>query len=150
MTFNHKIKMMYKSCSIVFKYSAICLVAISFLAHFQSCKEKKQEVAAKTTAEVQEDGDGFVSIFDSKTLSDWKGDPSYWRLENGNLVGEVMPQTLLKRNTFIIWQGGQPEDFELKLDFKITESGNSGVNYRSDLIDTIPNALRGYLDDRYM
>ncbi|MUH36454.1 DUF1080 domain-containing protein [Zobellia amurskyensis] len=129
------------------KLVAKSLFALTLLLCFQSCKEKKQENISEATVEDQEIGDGFVSIFDGKTLTDWKGDSTYWRVENGNLVGEVTPETLLKSNTFIIWQGGQPDDFELKLEFKIAESGNSGINYRSDLIDTIPNAMKGYQAD---
>ena len=60
---------------------------------------------------------GFVPIFDGKTLAGWEGDPTYWRVEEGSLVGEITPQTLIKSNTFIIWRGGRPKDFELKLDY---------------------------------
>ncbi|HRN54908.1 MAG TPA: hypothetical protein PLL71_00575 [Agriterribacter sp.] len=35
--------------------------------------------------------DGFEEIFDGKSLHSWEGDPVYWRVENGNLVGEVTP-----------------------------------------------------------
>ena len=127
-----------------YKLHILVLLAIVGL---QSCKEKKentpqQEVAAATT----EQG-GFVQIFDGKTLDNWEGDLNYWKVENGNLVGEVTPTTLLKNNTFIIWKGGQPADFELKLEFRIAEAGNSGINYRSEKIDTIPYALRGYQAD---
>ena len=45
----------------------------------------------------------FVQIFDGETLNNWEGDPTIWRAENGSLVGEVTPTTLLKENTFIIW-----------------------------------------------
>ena len=34
---------------------------------------------------------GFVPIFDGKTLKDWEGDPKYWRVEDGALVGEITP-----------------------------------------------------------
>ena len=91
--------------------------------------------------------DGYVSIFDGKTLNNWKGDPTYWRVEDGTLTGEITPSTLLKTNSFIIWQGGQPGDFELKGEFKITEAGNSGINYRSDQLTDVPFALRGYQAD---
>ena len=79
------------------------------------------------------DGDepGFNPIFDGKTLNGWEGDPKYWRVENGALVGEITPATVVKSNTFIIWRGGRPKDFELKLDYRITAAGNSGINYRS-------------------
>lgn len=87
---------------------------------------------------------GFVSIFDGKTLKGWEGDPTYWRVEKGNIVGEITPATLLKRNSFIIWQGGKPGDFELTLEFKITQAGNSGINYRSEELKDLPYALKGY------
>jgi hypothetical protein len=63
-----------------------------------------------------EDETGFEPIFDGKTLDGWEGDPKYWRVEDGCLVGEVTPETLLKQNTFIIWRKGNPKDFELKAD----------------------------------
>lgn len=87
---------------------------------------------------------GFVSIFDGKSLKGWDGDSKYWRVENGNIVGEITPTTLLKTNSFLIWQGGKPADFELVLEFKITEAGNSGINYRSEQLKDIPHALKGY------
>lgn len=98
------------------------------------------------TDNVSQEG-GFVPIFDGKTLAGWEGDTVYWKVENGSLVGEVTPATPLKRNTFIIWQGGQPSDFELKGEFRITAEGNSGINYRSTALDTIPFALSGYQAD---
>jgi hypothetical protein len=53
----------------------------------------------------------------------------------------------LKTNSFIIWKGGEPGDFELKGSFKITEKGNSGINYRSEQLTDVPNALKGYQAD---
>lgn len=126
---------------ITLKYTALLLASFILMA---ACKEEK--TTPKTTETAMETP-VFKKIFDGKTLNGWKGDPNYWRVENGNLVGEVTPETLLKTNTFIIWQEDQPDDFELKLEFKIAETGNSGINYRSDLIDSIPHALRGYQAD---
>jgi hypothetical protein len=90
---------------------------------------------------------GFQPLFDGKTLKGWDGDPKYWRMENGVLVGEVTPETILQRNTFIIWRGGKPKDFELKVDYRITATGNSGINYRSAEIPDLPFAMRGYQCD---
>ncbi len=89
----------------------------------------------------------FVEIFDGETLDGWKGDANYWHVENGCLVGAVTPETILKSNTFIVWQGGQPQDFELKLEYRISESGNSGINYRSNYLEDNSYALRGYQCD---
>jgi len=90
---------------------------------------------------------GFVPIFDGKTLAGWDGDPKYWRVEDGCLVGEITPATIIKRNTFIIWRGGTPRDFELKVEYRISAQGNSGINYRSVQLADAPWSLAGYQAD---
>lgn len=90
---------------------------------------------------------GFERIFDGKTLDGWDGDPTYWSVEDGALVGTVTPATLLDRNTFIIWRGSELADFELRLEYRITDSGNSGINYRSIEVPGVPYAMRGYQAD---
>lgn len=90
---------------------------------------------------------GFRPIFDGATLRGWDGDPVYWRIENGAIVGEITPATIVKQNTFLIWRGGTPSDFELKLDYRISARGNSGINYRSVEVAGTPFALRGYQAD---
>ena len=90
---------------------------------------------------------GFELIFDGKTLDGWQGDPKYWRVENGCLVGEVTPETILKQNSFIIWQSDRPRDFELKVEYRVSARGNSGINYRSVEVPGQPWALRGYQAD---
>ena len=103
-------------------------------------------------APATEDEPGFQTIFDGKTLTGWEGNPTYWRTENGVLVGEITPTTVIKSNTFIIWRGGRPRDFDLKLDYRITPEGNSGINYRSAQVPdpvTPANAfaMKGYQFD---
>ena len=90
---------------------------------------------------------GFKQIFDGKTLKGWEGDPNYWRVEEGNIVGEITADKLLTSNTFIIWRGGETKDFELKLEYKMSIDGNSGINYRSEQITEVPFALKGYQAD---
>lgn len=93
------------------------------------------------------DSTGFVPIFDGKTLTGWDADPKYWRVENGTLVGEVTLQTLLQANSFAIWRGGAPADFELKVEYRVSAAGNSGINYRSSEAPTPAFALKGYQCD---
>jgi hypothetical protein len=98
------------------------------------------------------DEPGFRSIFDGKSLEGWEGDPKYWRAADGMMTGEITPETIIKSNTFVIWRGGAPEDFELKVDYQITSGGNSGINYRSVVVPdavTPSNrfAMRGYQCD---
>ena len=100
-----------------------------------------------TAADSHEADTEFEPIFDGKTLEGWDGDPIYWRVENGALVGEVTPDTILQKNSWIVWQGGEVENFELKLKYRVSEHGNSGVGYRCSMIPGEPHAVRGYQAD---
>jgi Domain of Unknown Function (DUF1080) len=102
---------------------------------------------AQTAAPADAAEAGFETIFDGKTLNGWDGNPKYWRVENGCLVGEVTPETTLRTNTFIIWRGGTPADFELKAEYRISARGNSGINYRSIEVPGLPFVMRGYQAD---
>ena len=95
----------------------------------------------------QESDSGFVSIFNGSTLEGWTGDPVYWRVENGTMIGEITPETIVKENTFIIYNKPIEGDFELKVQFRVSAEGNSGINYRSERIESKPFALRGYQSD---
>jgi hypothetical protein len=97
--------------------------------------------------ETQQESAGFRDIFDGKTLTGWKGDTSYWRVEDGNIVGQSTPENPIKTNTFLIWQDGQPEDFELMAQVRISKDGNSGIQYRSEAVPDVPNGLKGYQSD---
>jgi hypothetical protein len=106
-------------------------------------------LAAQNTYPVPagQDDAGFVPIFDGKTLAGWEGDKVHWRAENGCIVGEITSETVVKVNTFLIWRGGAPKDFELKVEYRISDKGNSGVNYRSTEVPGVPLALKGYQFD---
>lgn len=90
---------------------------------------------------------GFKKIFDGKTMKGWKGDTEFWRVEDGCFVGEVTPSKPLSKNTFLIWQGGNPGDFEFKAMYRISADGNSGINYRSEMLADVPFGVRGYQAD---
>ena len=79
---------------------------------------------------VLDDQTGFRPIFDGKTLAGWDGDPAFWKVENSAIVGESTPTNAVKENTFLIWRGGEPQDFELKVQFKMNAT-NSGIQIRS-------------------
>ena len=99
------------------------------------------------TAESPDPEKGFTPIFDGHSLDGWDGDPTYWRVEDGIITGEITPETVVERNTFLIWRGGAPADFELKLDYRVSDRGNSGVNYRSRELTDAKWSLAGYQAD---
>ena len=87
------------------------------------------------------DHDGWVQIFDGKTLSGWDGRSDIWHVEDGALVGESSSEHP-SGTTNIIWTGGEPANFELKLEMKLEGSGaNGGVQYRSFRVAPKDNPL---------
>ena len=117
------------------------IYCVSFLTLFFWLLSCKSTQAGKNLSKNNQND--FNYIFNGKTLDGWEGDAKYWRVENGVLVGEVTPETILKNNSFIIYKLEKPENFELKLEYRISDFGNSGINYRSEILDANPYARRG-------
>jgi hypothetical protein len=94
-----------------------------------------------------DDTAGFVPIFDGKTLNGWDGDTTFWRVENGEIVGETTPEKVMKLNSFLIWRGEKVRDFELKVEFRLNGT-NSGIQYRSTELPSIGKwVVKGYQAD---
>lgn len=79
-------------------------------------------------------------IFDGQTLTGWKpwaGDEQFWRVENGAIVAESTEANPCDHNSFLLWDHGEVDDFELKLKFRITgsDAANSGIQFRGVLRD---------------
>ena len=72
-----------------------------------------------------------VRIFNGKDLEGWAGKEGWWYVEDGAITSESTEQKPCIKCNYLIWQGGEPYDFELNLDFKLSSQGNSGVQLRS-------------------
>ncbi len=93
---------------------------------------------------------GFQKIFDGASLKGWDCDPDFWRVENGEIIGETTAEHQPKQNIFCIWRDGKPADFDLKLQYRLSgaNTGNSGIQYRSvELPDVAKWVLKGYQAD---
>ena len=91
-----------------------------------------------------------LMLFNGEDLTDWSGDPRFWSVEDGVIVGQTTEDNPTEENTFLIWEGGTVEDFEITFDFKLT-GGNSGMQYRSeDLGDWSVSGYQGDLDAENM
>ena len=121
-------------------YMNMVIILTMGMAISLSCESANSNKPLKDTAV-------FINIFDGKTFNGWKADTSVWHIENECFVGEVTPSKQIQTNSFLIYTRSQAGDFELKAKFKISNGGNSGVNYRSEEIADIPYALKGYQAD---
>jgi hypothetical protein len=76
------------------------------------------------------DHEGYVSLFDGASLKGWDGNPKFWRVEGGAIVGESTAQNP-SGNSYIVYRDMEARDFTLKFEIKVEGSGGSGFQYRS-------------------
>jgi hypothetical protein len=76
------------------------------------------------------DHEGYVSLFDGVSLKGWDGNPKFWRVEDGAIVGESTVQNP-SGNTYLVYRDIVAKDFTLKFEIKVEGSGGSGFQYRS-------------------
>lgn len=89
------------------------LVAVVFLT----------SVSLLSAAETEE---GFVSLFDGKTLNGWQGSVSGYAAENGALVCK-------KEGGGQLFTTKEYGDFVFRFEFKLEANGNNGVGIRTPL-----------------
>lgn len=93
--------------------------------------------------------EGFQPLFDSKTLNGWEGDPRFWSVKDGVIVGST-DENKTTHNTFLCTTKTY-KNFILKLEFRL-RNHNSGVQIRSKRLDDF--IVAGYqadiADKRYM
>jgi hypothetical protein len=101
-------------------------------------------------------GTGFVSLFNGRDLSNWDGNPQLWSVQDGVIVGQrVLAERPDEGNTFLIWKGGDVRNFELHASFRLLSENsagwaNSGIQYRSRVVDPAHWVVRGYQADMDM
>ena len=83
-----------------------------------------------------DDQRGWQSMYDGKSLNGWDGDKTFWRVEDGAIVAESTCEKPTG-TIYLIWQGEEPADFEMKLEMKGEGAAvNSGVQYRGAITDS--------------
>src|SRR5687767_13175611 len=97
-------------------------------------------------------------LFNGTDLTGWEGNPDLWSVQDGAIIGKTTAEKPIKGNTFLIWKDGdkygEVGDFELTLKYKILDKdgdskgyGNSGIQYRSKIVDTKNWVAAGYQAD---
>jgi len=92
------------------------------------------------------------NLFNGKDLTGWKG-LDFWSVKDGVITGQTTKEHPTKGNTFLVWDG-EVADFELTFQYKIVDEngksagfGNSGVQYRSHVINAEKFVVGGYQAD---
>jgi hypothetical protein len=114
----------------------LATLLICALASYASAQELKPAAPPEP--------EGMIRMFNGTDLDGWEGDMRLWSVKDGAIRGETTAENPTYGNTFLVWQGGELKDFELRLSFRI-ERGNSGVQYRSKLMPARPDARNRYV-----
>jgi hypothetical protein len=92
------------------------------------------------------DKDGFVSIFDGKTLKGWEALPPKtaraWTVKNGAIVGDGD-----KGQGYLSFENREIADLEIKLCYRFPGEGNSGISIRARKVDTHKRHFQSYHAD---
>jgi hypothetical protein len=115
------------------------LLAAALLFAFSS-------VSVPTVARAEAPASEAKAIFNGESLEGWKGRNDLWSVAEGAIVGTSTAEAPLKSNTFLIYEGDVPPNFELTAQFLI-KGGNSGIQYRSKVIDEKEFIVGGYQAD---
>ncbi len=87
-----------------------------------------------------------VTLFNGESLEGWQGRGDLWSVADGAIVGTTTDTDPIQENTFLIYDGELPSSFELIAKFMIA-GGNSGIQYRSKIVDEKKFVLAGYQAD---
>lgn len=106
-------------------YTLLALVATVFMAYACASKAGSNSATADNTLTKAEQNAGWVLLFDGESMDKWRGFkkdnvPDAWQIEDGAiaLTGKGGGDIVTKE---------EYKDFELMLDWKISEGGNSGI-----------------------
>jgi len=99
-----------------------------------------------TSAEEQEPEQGFVSIFDGKSLNGWSAMPAKtakaWTVKDGMIVGDGD-----MGRGYLVFENKELADFELKLSYRFPGKGNSGISVRARKDKTRKRTFQSYHAD---
>lgn len=125
----------------------LCLGFALFLS--VACSSREPDTTRNTR--------GYESIFNGEDLAGWDGDPRFWSVDDGAIVGETSEENQTERNTFLVWQGSEVSDFEVTFDYRFVQvgdelAGNSGFLFRAEQFTDGENPalrwrVRGYQAD---
>ena len=104
--------------------SRLALSAVLISVFASAAIAADEDAGAPRGLSHQETAEGFVSLFDGKTLKGWQGDVKGYFAENGVLVcapgGKLMTEK-------------EYSDFVFRFEFKLQPNGNNGVGIRAPL-----------------
>ncbi len=104
----------------------ISLLAVLLVGPSLLFAEETKLSSSATGLSEKEIKEGFVSLFDGKTLAGWQGDLKGHTVEEGKLICK-------KKDGQNLFTKKQYNDFIFRFEYKLRPGGNNGVGIRSPL-----------------
>jgi hypothetical protein len=88
--------------------------------------------------------DGWVSMFDGKTLNGWKPTerPENWSVVNGSIVGKG-------ERSHLFWMAEVCVNCEFRAEVKLNKNGNSGMYFRAQFMTGWPNGYEAQVNNSH-
>jgi hypothetical protein len=88
--------------------------------------------------------DGWVSMFDGKTLEGWKANerPENWTVEDGAIKGTG-------ERSHLFWMAEKCTDCEFQADVKLNKGGNSGMYFRAEFGPGWPSGYEAQVNNSH-
>ncbi len=92
------------------------------------------------------DANGFITLFNGHDLAGWEGLPGYWSVRDGAISGHESEDS--SKQTFLVRSALTVRNFELHFTYRFaSQDGNSGVQFRSTVLDRDAFRVGGYQAD---
>jgi hypothetical protein len=108
----------------------VCIAAVMLLSVATVSAQDAKSVGL-ASGEAQ---NGFVSLFDGKTLNGWQGVVKGYTVSDGTMICEPGGD---------LYTAKQYANFILRFEFKLPPAGNNGVSIRTPLNSPLPSAYSG-------
>ena len=103
-------------------------------------------VRADTTGLPKSSGSKTNDLFNGRDLNGWTGLSQYWSVKDGFIRGHEDKEN--SKQTFLVFAQFEVKDFELHAKYRFSSpEGNSGIQFRSTMIDPQASRVGGYQAD---
>jgi hypothetical protein len=109
---------------------------------FVLCSAFLPAYAAFGQSDPKPGSDGWISMFDGRSLEGWKANenPDSWKAANGAIVGDGP-------RSHLFWMVRECEDCEFRAEVKLNHSGNSGMYVRTAMGPGFPNGYEAQVEN---
>jgi hypothetical protein len=134
---------------------ATAFFAVSaFLSALETARAQDDKTKAAPKVDLPApDAGGFISLFNGKDLTYWEGYPGYWSVKDDAITGTETSDK--SKHTFLVLSASKTDpakfgNFEMRFSYRWAEKGkggNSGIQFRSKIVDAPGYKVGGYQAD---